>query len=73
MEGRAQGQRLGSAYLSAKPAAFQADRHHGSLLLRRAESKIMNAASKLAAMAKVLETPVKGKPGRNYCFQSESC
>lgn len=72
MEGRAQGQRLGLAYVSAKPAAFPADRHHRSLL-RRAESKIMNAASKLAAMAQVLETPVKGKPGRNYCFQSESC
>lgn len=33
----------------------------------------MSAASKLAAMAKVLETPVKGKPGRNYCLQSENC
>ncbi|XP_035013531.2 centrosomal protein of 152 kDa isoform X2 [Hippoglossus stenolepis] len=31
-----------------------------------AEKKIMNAASKLAAMAKVLETPVRGKSGKNY-------
>ncbi|KAM9807756.1 centrosomal protein of 152 kDa [Neosynchiropus ocellatus] len=31
-----------------------------------AEEKIMNAASKLAAMAKVLETPVKSKSGKNY-------
>ncbi|XP_061677778.1 centrosomal protein of 152 kDa isoform X2 [Syngnathoides biaculeatus] len=30
-----------------------------------AEKKIMNAASKLAAMAKVLETPVKNKSGTN--------
>ncbi|XP_061630748.1 centrosomal protein of 152 kDa isoform X3 [Phyllopteryx taeniolatus] len=30
-----------------------------------AEKKIMNAASKLAAMAKVLETPVKKKSGEN--------
>ncbi|XP_041651435.1 centrosomal protein of 152 kDa isoform X2 [Cheilinus undulatus] len=34
-----------------------------------AEKKIMNAASKLAAMAKVLETPVKSKSGKN-CLQS---
>lgn len=33
----------------------------------------MNAASKLAAMAKVLETPVKGKPAKTYCLQSENC
>nr|XP_019934625.1 PREDICTED: centrosomal protein of 152 kDa [Paralichthys olivaceus] len=31
-----------------------------------AEKKIMNAASKLAAMAKVLETPVRSKSGKNY-------
>ncbi|KAG7522341.1 hypothetical protein JOB18_020075 [Solea senegalensis] len=31
-----------------------------------AEKKIMNAASKLAAMAKVLETPTKSKSGKNY-------
>ncbi|GAA6221499.1 centrosomal protein of 152 kDa [Lates japonicus] len=31
-----------------------------------AEKKIMNAASKLAAMAKVLETPIKSKSGKNY-------
>ncbi|KAM9753445.1 centrosomal protein of 152 kDa isoform 1-T1 [Menidia menidia] len=31
-----------------------------------AEKKIMNAASKLAAMAKVLETPFKSKSGKNY-------
>uniref|UniRef100_UPI0037E7B76E centrosomal protein of 152 kDa n=1 Tax=Semicossyphus pulcher TaxID=241346 RepID=UPI0037E7B76E len=30
-----------------------------------AEKKIMNAASKLAAMAKVLETPLKSKSGKN--------
>lgn len=40
--------------------------------LCRAESKIMNAASKLAAMAKVLETPVKAKRAKNYCLQSET-
>lgn len=39
----------------------------------RAEKKIMNAASKLAAMAKVLETPIKSKSGKNYSLQSESC
>lgn len=32
----------------------------------------MNAASKLAAMAKVLETPVKSKSGKNYSLPSES-
>lgn len=37
-----------------------------------AEKKIMNAASKLAAMAKVLETPVKSKSGKNYGLPSES-
>lgn len=31
----------------------------------------MSAASKLAAMAKVLETPVKGTPGKIPRFQSE--
>ncbi|XP_029953130.1 centrosomal protein of 152 kDa isoform X2 [Salarias fasciatus] len=31
-----------------------------------AEKKIMNAASKLVAMAKVFETPVKSKSGRNH-------
>lgn len=31
----------------------------------------MNAASKLAAMAKVLETPVKSKPGKNFSLESE--
>ncbi|XP_023180334.1 centrosomal protein of 152 kDa isoform X4 [Xiphophorus maculatus] len=31
-----------------------------------AEKKIMSAASKLAAMAKVLETPVKSNSGNNY-------
>nr|XP_046249227.1 centrosomal protein of 152 kDa isoform X2 [Scatophagus argus] len=36
-----------------------------------AEKKIMNAASKLAAMAKVLETPVKHKSGKNYSLQTE--
>lgn len=35
-----------------------------------AEKKIMNAASKLAAMAKVLETPVKNKAGNNYVLTS---
>ncbi|XP_044048971.1 centrosomal protein of 152 kDa isoform X2 [Siniperca chuatsi] len=35
-----------------------------------AEKKIMNAASKLAAMAKVLETPIKSKSGKNYSLQS---
>ncbi|XP_037110527.1 centrosomal protein of 152 kDa isoform X7 [Syngnathus acus] len=34
----------------------------------RAEKKIMNAASKLAAMAKVLETPVKNKSGKNHAL-----
>ncbi|XP_037110522.1 centrosomal protein of 152 kDa isoform X2 [Syngnathus acus] len=33
-----------------------------------AEKKIMNAASKLAAMAKVLETPVKNKSGKNHAL-----
>uniref|UniRef100_A0A4W6CYQ9 Centrosomal protein 152 n=1 Tax=Lates calcarifer TaxID=8187 RepID=A0A4W6CYQ9_LATCA len=37
-----------------------------------AEKKIMNAASKLAAMAKVLETPIKSKSGKNYTLPSES-
>ncbi|KAK5619456.1 hypothetical protein CRENBAI_013841 [Crenichthys baileyi] len=37
-----------------------------------AEKKIMSAASKLAAMAKVLETPVKSKPGKNYSLPSGS-
>uniref|UniRef100_A0A4W6CYR6 Centrosomal protein 152 n=1 Tax=Lates calcarifer TaxID=8187 RepID=A0A4W6CYR6_LATCA len=36
------------------------------------EKKIMNAASKLAAMAKVLETPIKSKSGKNYTLPSES-
>ncbi|XP_070687478.1 centrosomal protein of 152 kDa [Pempheris klunzingeri] len=36
----------------------------------RAEKKIMNAASKLAAMAKVLETPIKSKSGKNYSLQN---
>uniref|UniRef100_A0A8C9X0V9 Centrosomal protein 152 n=1 Tax=Sander lucioperca TaxID=283035 RepID=A0A8C9X0V9_SANLU len=36
-----------------------------------AEKKIMNAASKLAAMAKVLETPFKSKSGKNYSLQSD--
>ncbi|XP_031726731.1 centrosomal protein of 152 kDa isoform X1 [Anarrhichthys ocellatus] len=35
-----------------------------------AEKKILNAASKLAAMAKVLETPLKSKSGKNYSLQS---
>lgn len=43
------------------------------LVFCRAEKKIMNAASKLAAMAKVLETPFKSKSGKNYSLQSESC
>ncbi|XP_012779154.3 centrosomal protein of 152 kDa isoform X1 [Maylandia zebra] len=34
-----------------------------------AEKKIMNAASKLAAMAKVLETPIKSKSAKNQSFQ----
>lgn len=38
----------------------------------RAEKKIMNAASKLAAMAKVLETPIRSKSGKNYSLPSES-
>lgn len=38
-----------------------------------AEKKIMSAASKLAAMAKVLETPVKSKPAKNYSLPSKSC
>ncbi|XP_053741580.1 centrosomal protein of 152 kDa isoform X3 [Synchiropus splendidus] len=33
-----------------------------------AEKKIMNAASKLAAMAKILETPLKSKSGKNCCL-----
>ncbi|XP_007543176.1 centrosomal protein of 152 kDa [Poecilia formosa] len=41
-----------------------------------AEKKIMSAASKLAAMAKVLETPVKSNSGKNYsppsCSTGES-
>ncbi|XP_029290600.1 centrosomal protein of 152 kDa isoform X2 [Cottoperca gobio] len=37
-----------------------------------AEKKIMNAASKLAAMAKVLETPIKSKSGKNYSLQSRN-
>ena len=41
-------------------------------LLCRAEKKIMNAASKLAAMAKVLETPIKSKSVKNFSLQSES-
>lgn len=36
-----------------------------------AEKKIMNAASKLAAMAKVLETPIKSKSAKNQSLQSE--
>lgn len=35
-----------------------------------AEKKIMNAASKLAAMAKVLETPIKSKSGKTYSLPS---
>lgn len=38
----------------------------------RAERKIMNAASKLAAMAKVLETPVKSQRRKDYGLPSES-
>ncbi|XP_039664949.1 centrosomal protein of 152 kDa isoform X2 [Perca fluviatilis] len=37
-----------------------------------AEKKIMNAASKLAAMAKVLETPFKSKSGKNNGLQSRN-
>uniref|UniRef100_A0A671VW88 Centrosomal protein 152 n=1 Tax=Sparus aurata TaxID=8175 RepID=A0A671VW88_SPAAU len=37
-----------------------------------AEKKIMNAASKLAAMAKVLETPIKSKSVKNFSLQSET-
>uniref|UniRef100_A0A3B4WYJ8 Centrosomal protein 152 n=1 Tax=Seriola lalandi dorsalis TaxID=1841481 RepID=A0A3B4WYJ8_SERLL len=37
-----------------------------------AEKKIMNAASKLAAMAKVLETPIRSKSGKNCSLPSES-
>ncbi|TDH09497.1 hypothetical protein EPR50_G00087620 [Perca flavescens] len=37
-----------------------------------AEKKIMNAASKLAAMAKVLETPFKSKSGKNHGLQSRN-
>ncbi|KAM4554467.1 centrosomal protein of 152 kDa [Fundulus diaphanus] len=40
-------------------------------VFRSAEKKIMSAASKLAAMAKVLETPVKSKSGNNS--SSPSC
>ncbi|XP_049929592.1 centrosomal protein of 152 kDa isoform X3 [Epinephelus moara] len=36
-----------------------------------AEKKIMNAASKLAAMAKVLETPLKSKSGKNFSLQTD--
>uniref|UniRef100_A0A7N6BEV3 CEP152 CEP63 binding coiled coil domain-containing protein n=1 Tax=Anabas testudineus TaxID=64144 RepID=A0A7N6BEV3_ANATE len=36
-----------------------------------AEKKIMNAASKLAAMAKVLETPIKSKSGKNYSLPTD--
>lgn len=42
------------------------------LFSSRAEKKIMSAASKLAAMAKVLETPVKSKSGKNYSSSSKS-
>lgn len=41
-------------------------------VLCSAEKKIMNAASKLAAMAKVLETPFKTKSGKNHSLPSES-
>lgn len=41
-------------------------------VLCRAEKKIMNAASKLAAMAKVLETPIKSKSVKNLGLPSES-
>ncbi|KAK1888536.1 Centrosomal protein of 152 kDa [Dissostichus eleginoides] len=37
-----------------------------------AEKKIKNAASKLAAMAKVLETPVRIKSSKNYSLQSRN-
>ncbi|XP_040893864.1 centrosomal protein of 152 kDa [Toxotes jaculatrix] len=37
-----------------------------------AEKKIMSAASKLAAMAKVLETPIKSKSGKNYSLPNGS-
>uniref|UniRef100_UPI003AABA4B4 centrosomal protein of 152 kDa n=1 Tax=Centroberyx gerrardi TaxID=166262 RepID=UPI003AABA4B4 len=37
-----------------------------------AEKKIMNAAGKLAAMAKVLETPVKKKSGKNHSLPGSS-
>ncbi|KAF3854995.1 hypothetical protein F7725_023050 [Dissostichus mawsoni] len=37
-----------------------------------AEKNIMNAASKLAAMAKVLETPVRIKSSKNYSLQSRN-
>ncbi|XP_030587523.1 centrosomal protein of 152 kDa isoform X2 [Archocentrus centrarchus] len=37
-----------------------------------AEKKIMNAASKLAAMAKVLETPIKSKSGKNHSLPSRN-
>ncbi|KAK5867220.1 hypothetical protein PBY51_011733 [Eleginops maclovinus] len=37
-----------------------------------AEKQIMNAASKLAAMAKGLETPVKSKSGKTYSLQSRN-
>ncbi|XP_068459350.1 centrosomal protein of 152 kDa isoform X2 [Clinocottus analis] len=36
-----------------------------------AEKKIMNAASKLAAMAKGLETPLKSKSGKNNSLQTD--
>lgn len=42
----------------------------GGKMTGRAEKKIMSAASKLAAMAKVLETPVKSKSGKNYSSSS---
>lgn len=53
---------------------IMAPRAHCSDLsvLCRAEKKIMNAASKLAAMAKVLETPVKSKSVKNLSLPSES-
>ncbi|CAL8261477.1 unnamed protein product [Merluccius merluccius] len=37
-----------------------------------AEKKILSAAGKLLAMAKVLETPVKKKPDRNHALPSNS-
>ncbi|XP_013876974.1 centrosomal protein of 152 kDa isoform X2 [Austrofundulus limnaeus] len=49
--------------------APRANRIHLSVFCR-AEKKIMNAASKLAAMAKVLETPVKSQPRKNYGLPS---